>query len=57
MKQLIPPPVLVKTWLELLQPSSEEGARRHAKRMLIGAFGSIELAIIFIEQEYEEFCD
>tara|TARA_R110002167_G_scaffold92849_7_gene249221 strand:+ start:1283 stop:1456 length:174 start_codon:yes stop_codon:yes gene_type:complete len=54
MKQLAPLPVLVKTWLELLRPENEEEARRHAKRMRIGVFGSIELAIMHIEQEYEE---
>jgi hypothetical protein len=49
MKQLTPPDVLVKTWIELLKLASDDEAHIHAKRMLIRAFGSIDLAFIYAE--------
>jgi hypothetical protein len=52
MKQLAQPPsVLVKTWLELSRNSEEKDAMQHANRMLIRAFGSVELAVIYMEQQ------
>jgi hypothetical protein len=52
MKQLAQPPfVLVKTWLELSTNSGEKDAQQHAKRMLIKAFGSVEVAVIYMEQQ------
>jgi hypothetical protein len=53
MKQQTPPMILVKTWLSLLSTEDEE-ARLHAKRMLEIAFGSVELALIYIEQAPEK---
>ena len=35
-----PPLVLVKTWYELLENAENEESRKHAERMLLGAFGS-----------------
>jgi hypothetical protein len=52
MSQINPPQILVKTWLYLLTAGEEESIL-HAKRMLVGAFGSVELAIIYMEQEKE----
>jgi hypothetical protein len=52
MKQLAQPPfVLVKTWLELSTNSEEKDARQHANRMLIRAFVSVEVALIYMEQQ------
>jgi hypothetical protein len=52
MKQLAQPPfVLVKTWLELLKNAEEKEVKRHANKMLINAFGSAEVAVIYLEQQ------
>jgi hypothetical protein len=45
-----PPIVLVKTWLQLVNFSTEEEVRNHSERMINRNFGSIDLAIIYIEQ-------
>jgi hypothetical protein len=50
MSQYIPPSALVKTWLQLVSVSTEEEARNYSKRMINRNFGSIDLAIIYIEQ-------
>jgi hypothetical protein len=50
MPQSIPPIVLVQTWLQLLSLSSEKEAQTHAKRMLARAFGSVDLALEYIDQ-------
>ena len=44
-----PPTILVKTWLFILTSADEEEARRHAKKMLNNAFGSVEFAIMYLE--------
>jgi hypothetical protein len=44
-----PPPMLVNTWLYVLTSADEEEARRHAKKMLNDAFGSVEVAIMYLE--------
>ena len=49
MSQIYPPTALVKTWIELLKLASDDEAHIHAKRMLIGAFGNIDLAFIYAE--------
>jgi hypothetical protein len=52
MKQLTQPPfVLVKTWLELLKNAEEKEVKRHANKMLIKAFGGVEVAVIYLEQQ------
>jgi hypothetical protein len=50
MKQYIPPIVLVKTWLQLVNFSTEKEARDHSKRMINRNFGSVDLAIAYLEQ-------
>jgi hypothetical protein len=50
MTQNNPPIVLVKTWLQLVNFSTEEEVRNHSQRMINRNFGSIDLAIIYIEQ-------
>jgi hypothetical protein len=50
MSQYIPPIVLVKTWLQLIKFSTEKEARDHSKRMINRNFGSVELAIAYLEQ-------
>ncbi|MFT4806466.1 MAG: hypothetical protein ACI9YE_003700 [Psychroserpens sp.] len=49
MKQITSPIALVKTWIELLKLATDDETHIHAKRMLIGAFGSIKLAIMYAE--------
>jgi hypothetical protein len=51
MKQLPPPFVLVKTWLQLLRNAEGKDMLRHAKCMLVKAFGSVEIAVIYLEQQ------
>ena len=46
----IPPIVLVKTWLQLTSNSHEKEARMHAKKMIANTFGSVDIAIEYIEQ-------
>jgi hypothetical protein len=49
MSKHTPPVVLVTTWLELINLSTEEDARKHAKRMIKINFGSVDLAMVYIE--------
>jgi hypothetical protein len=49
-----PPAMLVKTWLYILTSADEEDARRHAKKMLNDAFGSVEFAIMYLENHEEK---
>jgi hypothetical protein len=49
-----PPVMLVKTWLYILTSADEEDARRHAKRMLLDVFGSVEVAIMYLEDHEEK---
>jgi hypothetical protein len=44
-----PPLMLVKTWLYILASADGEEARRHAKKMLNDAFGSVEFAVMYLE--------
>jgi hypothetical protein len=50
MSQYIPSIALVKTWHQLVGFSTEKEARNYSKRMINRNFGSIDLAIIYIEQ-------
>jgi hypothetical protein len=50
MSTFIPPYILVKTWLLLASYSNIKASKRHAEKMLIKAFGSIEVAVIFAEE-------
>jgi hypothetical protein len=50
MSKHTPPIVLVTTWLQLINLSAEEDARKHAKRMIKINFGSVDLAIVYIQQ-------
>jgi hypothetical protein len=45
-----PPIALVKTWLQLVSFSTEKEVSNHSKRMINRNFGSVDLAIIYIEQ-------
>jgi hypothetical protein len=49
-----PPAMLVKTWLYILTSADENEARRHAKKMLNDAFGSVEFAIMYLENHEEK---
>jgi hypothetical protein len=50
MSQYNPPIALVKTWLQLVSFSTEEEVSDHSKRMINRNFGSVDLAITYIEQ-------
>ncbi|WP_157884320.1 hypothetical protein [Paraglaciecola hydrolytica] len=50
MSQYTPPVILVRTWLQLISLNSEKEARDHAKKMINDNFGSVDLAIIYLEQ-------
>ena len=56
MSQYCPPPVLVKTWLMLINSRSSDSdeARAHAKRMIDVNFGSVDLAIIYLDQLHSD---
>jgi len=54
MSEYCPPPVLVKTWLMLINLSSSDEARDHAKRMINRNFGSVDLAITYLEQSQSD---
>ena len=56
MTQYCPPPVLVKAWLMLINSRSSDSdeARAHAKRMIDVNFGSVDLAIIYLEQSQSD---
>jgi len=54
MSQYCPPPVLVKTWLMLIGLRSSDEARARAKRMIDVNFGSVDLAIIYVEQSHSD---
>tara|TARA_B110000211_G_scaffold235034_1_gene308774 strand:- start:15383 stop:15592 length:210 start_codon:yes stop_codon:yes gene_type:complete len=55
MSSPVPPIVLVKTWLQLLRADTEIEAKNHAKKMLNNVFGSVDLAIEYIEQNELEY--
>jgi hypothetical protein len=44
-----PPVVLVKTWLQLLQSDMEQEAKREVEDKIINVFGSIEVAIVYLQ--------
>jgi hypothetical protein len=54
MSQHCPPPVLVKTWLMLINLSFYDEARDHAKRMINRNFGSVDLANTYLEQSHSD---
>jgi hypothetical protein len=54
MSQYCPPPVLMKTWLMLIDLRSSDEARAHGKRMIDVNFGSVDLAIIYLEQSHSD---
>jgi hypothetical protein len=50
MSKYTPPIVLVTTWLQLINLSTEDDARKHTKKMIKINFGSVDLAIVYIQQ-------
>jgi hypothetical protein len=50
MSQYAPPPILVITWLQIIGSDIEPEATEHAKRMINTNFGSIDLAVMYLEQ-------
>jgi hypothetical protein len=51
MSQQTPPIVLVKTWLQLLQSDMEPEAKREVERKNNKVFGSVEIAIMYLQDE------
>lgn len=49
MSQITPPIALVKTWLQLLQSDMEPWAKREVEAKVITVFGSVELAIVYLQ--------
>jgi hypothetical protein len=54
MSHYIPPIVLVKTWLQLVNFCTEKEVRDHSKRMINRNFGSVDLAITYVEQNQQQ---
>ncbi|MFT6928454.1 MAG: hypothetical protein ACJAZP_004106 [Psychromonas sp.] len=46
-----PPQILVKTWLQLLQSDLEHEAKKEVENKIVKAFGSIEIAIIYLQEK------
>jgi hypothetical protein len=44
-----PPLILVKTWLQLLQSDMEQQAKREVEDKILNIFGSIEVAIVYLQ--------
>lgn len=49
-KRIEPPLVLVKTWYELLCQDKDIEARKHAEKMLMGAFGTQEAVGYYLQK-------
>lgn len=49
-KEDTPPPILVLTWIQLNSSDLELEVIVHAKRMINLNFGSVDLAVIYLEQ-------
>jgi hypothetical protein len=45
-----PPKVLVITWLELLKINDNKELQRHAEKMLISAFGSMQEVADYVKR-------
>jgi len=54
MSQYIPPIILVKTWLQLVNFSTEPEVRDHSQKMINRNFGSVDLALTYIEQNQQQ---
>jgi hypothetical protein len=44
-----PPVILVQTWLQLLQSDMELKAKSEVENKIVKIFGSIEIAIIYLQ--------
>lgn len=44
-----PPLILVKTWCELLRKNEDPSVREHARKMLLGAFGTEQAIAEFLK--------
>jgi hypothetical protein len=49
-----PPVALVNTWLEVFRSNYDEEATQRVKNKLERNFGSVDLAVIYIEQQNEQ---
>ncbi|MGK0269852.1 MAG: hypothetical protein ACI88H_000485 [Cocleimonas sp.] len=46
--------VLVKTWLDVLRSNVDKEATLHVKHKLVRNFGSVDLAVMYLEQQSEQ---
>jgi hypothetical protein len=46
-----PPPILVKTWLHLLQSDMEREFKKEVENKIVKVFGSIEIAILYLHEK------
>ena len=51
MSQQNPPIVLVKTWLQLLSSDMEPEFKIEVERRIIKVFGSVKIAIMYLQEE------
>jgi hypothetical protein len=49
-----PPVALVNTWLEVFRSNYDEEATQRVKNKLEHNFGSVDLAVMYIEQQNEQ---
>jgi hypothetical protein len=49
-----PPVALVNTWLEVFRSNYDEEATQRVKNKLERNFGSVDLAVMYIEQQNEQ---
>jgi hypothetical protein len=56
MNYIIPPPAIIKTWLQLASSNTVELeiAKCMAIKNLINVFGNIDIAQVYYEQHYEK---
>jgi hypothetical protein len=51
MSNQIPSIVIVQTWLQILQSDMEPEAKLNVERKIVKVFGSVEIAIMYLQDE------
>ena len=49
-KNKLPPPILVKTWVNMMRSSEDNIARERAKDMLLGAFEDMQSVAAYMKK-------
>lgn len=52
MKFKQPPKVLVETWVHLLKQNEEPELKKHAQKMLLGAFGDMQKVADYMKMNH-----